>query len=84
MFSILRNSGKTAYGQKDYIVDFESDMSSLPTNGQVGSLAFVIEKSQYYMLNHHKQWIKVTLSSGTGGGNGGDDVEEVIYNGGLI
>lgn len=83
MFSILRNSGKPTYGVKDFIVDFESDVPTLPTDCPVGSVAFVIEKSQYYMLNHAQNWVKVNLNNGgTGGGSG--DVQEVIYNGGLV
>lgn len=79
MFSVFKNSGKIIYGQKDFIVDLETDVPALPVDCSVGSLAFVIDTSQYYMLNHSKQWIKVTLQSG-----GGTDIESVIYNGGIV
>lgn len=79
MFSIFSNSEKVRYGQKEFVVDFESDVATLPTNCEPGSKALVIETSQYYMLNHNKQWVKVYLTSGNSG-----EVKEVIYNGGLI
>lgn len=86
MFSIHSNRGQIAYGHKEFIVDFTSDVSSLPTDCAVGSTAFVIETSQYYMLNNQKMWIKVNLASGsgTGGGDTPPEEEHVIYNGGLI
>lgn len=83
MFSVLANRNKIAYGHKDFILDFEADLSDLPTDCEVGSTAFIIENSKTYMLNHQKQWIKVILSSGSGGGTG-DDTEEIIYNGGVV
>jgi hypothetical protein len=86
MFSILSNRGKVAYGQKEFVVDLASEISSLPTKCTPGSTAFVIETSQYYMLNNQRQWVKVNLASGSGTGGGGDLPEdgEVIYNGGVI
>ena len=85
MFSVLANRKKIAYGQKDFILDFETDITELPTDCEVGSTAFVIESSKTYMLNHQKHWVKVNLSSGSGGGTGGgDDTEEIIYNGGTV
>ena len=85
MFSILSNRGKVAYGQKQFVVDFVSEVSSLPTKCTPGSIAFVIETSQYYMLNNQRQWIEVNLASGSGTG-GGDlpEADAVIYNGGMV
>lgn len=82
MYSISRTDG---YGPKKFIVDLESDMSNLPTNVPPGSIAFVIEKSTYYMLNNQKRWVKVNLSTGTGSGGSGDPTfDEVIYDGGIL
>ena len=96
MFSILSNSGKVHYGQKEFLLDFESDLSSLPglEGAHPGSVAFVIEKSQHYMLNNYGQWVAVNLSSGgsssgggsddEGGGSVPDGTEEINYDGGLV
>ena len=84
MYTVSRTGG---YGPKKYIVDLESDISSLPTHGiPPGSIAFVIEKSIHYMLNNQRRWVKVELSTGgNGGGSGGGETpDEVIYDGGLL
>lgn len=53
MYTINSNSGKISHGTKKYIVDTASDILELPTNDAApGSLAFVIDTSTYYMLNH--------------------------------
>ena len=68
--SIFSNSGKEHYGIKHYVVDTEAEAIMLPTSDHPGSTAFVIENSSTYMLNNTKQWKKVFLNSGYGGGNG--------------
>lgn len=81
MYTVSRRGG---YGPKKYIVDLESDISSLPTHGiPPGSIAFVIEKSIHYMLNNQRRWVKVELSTG-GGTGGGETPGEIIYDGGLL
>ena len=47
----------------------------------MGTTAFIIETSQRYMLNGSKEWKKITLSAGNGGGSGGNDE---IYDGGGV
>lgn len=85
MFSILSNSDKMAYGVKAYVLDLKSDLSSLPTNITPGSIAFIIESSQYYMLNTQGNWVAVTFCSSDGSSSeGGDTFDEVIYDGGLV
>lgn len=79
--TIISNSGHTAYGLKDFLLDTEADVVNLPISGVVpGSKAFVIETSQYYMFNHLSQWVKVAIN-GTGGGGGGTSY---IFDGGSI
>ena len=46
MFSIFSNSGQINYGQKQYLLDFESDIAELPANATPGDIAFVIETSK--------------------------------------
>ena len=88
MYTINSNSGKISHGTKKYVVDTASDILELPINDAApGSLAFVIDTSTYYMLNHQGQWKKVTLSSGSGSGSGGGGTEspdDIIYDGGII
>lgn len=67
---------------KHFICDVATDISNIETTDlAVGSTIFVIATSAHYMLNSSKQWIKVNLSSG---GGGGSDTPGVEYNGGDI
>ena len=89
MYSISANRNKVAYDTKKFIVDFVSDIPTLPTDCAPGSTAFVIESSTHYMLNNYKQWVEVELgssggSSGGGTGDGDDVITNVIYDGGVI
>ena len=83
-FSIYSNSGKIAYGIKNFIVDTPSDIENLPTSIMPGCTAFAIETSTYYMLNHQKEWIEVTLAGGAGIVNPDlpDRTYTYVYNGG--
>lgn len=83
MYSLISHRGIYNEAVKKYIVDFETDISTVPTDAPAGSECFVIENSVTYMLNHQKQWIKIKLSSG-GGASGDDTDDEVIYEGGVI
>lgn len=86
MYSISANRNQVAHNTKKFIVDFASDVATLPTDCAPGSTAFVIENSSHYMLNNYKQWVKVILNTGggTSGGGGGDVITDVIYDGGTI
>lgn len=81
MFSIFSNSGEIKYGQKQYILDSETDIKDLPTNITPGSIAFIIENSKYYMLNHQGQWVSVVLNNGS---NDPSTQDRIIYNGGTV
>lgn len=51
-FRILSNSGKTHYGVNEYIIDTYDDIKKLNVkNITPGSTVFVIDVSEYYMLN---------------------------------
>ena len=84
MYSLISNRGIYNIALKQYIVDFETDIAEVPTDGPAGSKCFVIDNSVTYMLNHQKKWIKVNLPSGGGGGGDTPDSSEVIYEGGTI
>lgn len=88
-FSVFANSGRRAYGIKDFIVDTPSDIKNLSVSYTPGCMAFVISDSTYYMLNHQKKWIKIKASSGGGGGSSTDpssedstDIQDAIWDGG--
>ena len=71
--SLYRQDGDILYGVKDYIVDTETDIYSLPTDLKkikAGSQAFVIATSEKYMLNNQGIWVKVKLSAAPGEGGG--------------
>lgn len=84
MISIGANGERIAYGIKHYNVDTKAELDALDITFEVmGTTAFVIESSKYYMLNGSKQWKEIwPYGSGSGGGSG--DVERVIYEGGGV
>ena len=84
MYSLISHRGIYNEAIKKYIVDFETDIAEVPTDAPAGSECFVIENSVTYMLNHHKQWIKVNLSSGGSDGGSIPDANTVVYEGGVI
>ena len=83
MITIGANGQKIAYGIKHYNVDTAAELANLdPTYEFMGTTAFIIENSKYYMLNGSKQWIEISpFGESTGGGGAGDTI---IYNGGVI
>ena len=78
---IYSSSGRRAYGVKSFIFDSYEDMLK-ETNARIGDTAFIINSSQYYMLNHKKVWTEI-FPYGTGEG-GGTSTEHVIYDGGTV
>lgn len=77
-FRILSHAGKITYGLKDYVVDVFEDIKTINTiNLATGSTVFVIETSEYYMLNSTREWVKVSL-----GGRANN--YDIIYDGGGI
>lgn len=59
MIKITSQSGHTAYGIKEYIVDEESEISELPIDAPMGSTAFVIEGAKVFMMNGKKEWVEI-------------------------
>ena len=88
MYSLISNRGIYNIALKEYIIDIEADIVEVPTDAPAGSKCFVIENSTTYILNHKKQWVKVNLTSGSGGGDnpGGDNPggNDIVYEGGTI
>ena len=84
MISRISQNGQTQYGIYNYVLDSESDVKSLPKLNEVkaGSSAFVIETSQYYMLDHAGNWRKVNLAASENGG--GESGSNDHYDGGEV
>lgn len=73
-FTTIYSNGQRANMVREFVVDTEADIASINTSQLLpGSTCFVIEQSQWYMLNHQYQWKPVTLSGISG---------DVIYDGG--
>lgn len=75
---IYASSGRRAYGIKDFVFDTYEDMQK-EQNANTGDTAFIINTSQYYMLNHQKQWIEIYPN-----GNSNSSEQHIIYDGGSV
>ena len=86
MISIGANGQRIAYGIKHYNVDTKAELDTLDISCEVmGTTAFVIENSKYYMLNGSKQWKEIQpYGSGSGGSDNPGEGERVIYEGGGV
>lgn len=43
----------------EFACDEDSDISKLPTDCAVGSIAFVINGAKVYMLNNQSEWVSL-------------------------
>lgn len=59
MVNVSANSGHTAYGLKEFIIDTKEDLEELPVDVTVGSTAFCIADSAVYMLNGSRKWVEI-------------------------
>lgn len=86
MISRISQGGQIQYGVYDFVLDSTADLVSLPGLDHIkaGSTAFVIETSQYYMINHAGAWVKVTLATNNPGGGGGGTTPDDNYDGGEV
>ena len=82
-YGILNQNGQNTYNLKELIVDTynKEEMNKLAKTAAPGSTCFVIDTSEYYMLNTKKEWIKVRLS---GNKPGSEEDTEIIYDGGNL
>lgn len=59
-FYLKQQSSRLDYSYKEYILDKEKDLDEVPIIGCApGSVCFVIETSDVYMLNSNKEWKKI-------------------------
>lgn len=59
MIHIASQSGHTAYGLKDFILDTKADLDNLPIDVPMGSTAFCIEDGSVYMINSSGEWVEI-------------------------
>ena len=59
-FYLKQQSSRLDYNYKEYILDKEEDLDEVPITGCApGSVCFVIETSDVYMLDSNKEWKKI-------------------------
>lgn len=67
--SILSQSGHTAYGIKEFVVDTTDDIEKLPIDVPMESAALVIENGAVWMINSKHEWKEIVSSSESGSGS---------------
>ena len=84
MISIGANGEKIAYGIKHYNIDTKEELAHLDIKyEQMGTTAFVIENSKYYMLNGSKTWKEIDPYGNNGSFIPGEG-DEIVYEGGGV
>jgi hypothetical protein len=88
-YGILKQNGQNAYNIKEFVVDTwdeeqEETLNQLGISSAPGSTCFVIDTSEYYMLNTKKKWVKVNLNGDKTVQDIVDGKVEVIYDGGEV
>lgn len=59
MITKTSQSGHTAYGLQEFIIDTVNDLNYLPVDVLMGSTAFCIEDSSVYMINSSGEWVEI-------------------------
>jgi hypothetical protein len=65
MYSLFANDDDILYGVQKFVLDTVEDIESLPKTVKAGSSALIIASSELYVMNHSKEWVKMT-SNGNG------------------
>lgn len=87
MYGMTREHNERVYGLKQFVVDTESDIATLPTLDPTlvpGSTAFVIATSNTYMLNNKRSWVKLARSSSGSDTPDPDANNTYIWDGGSV
>lgn len=87
MYGMTREHNERVYGLKQFVVDTESDIATLPTLDPTlvpGSTAFVIATSDTYMLNNKRSWVKLARSSSGSDTPDPDTNNTYIWDGGSV
>lgn len=59
MIKAIKINDKQVYDYKEFVVDTLPEISYLPKNVSQGSICFVIETSDVYMLNGQGEWVQI-------------------------
>jgi hypothetical protein len=84
-FKILNQNGQNTYNLREFIVDTYDEIKEIKVRATApGSSCFVIDTSEYYMLNTKYEWVKVNLHGDKTVQDIVDGKVEVIYDGGVL
>lgn len=68
---LLRQNDDVDYNYKEYYLDSKNELTQIDIAYCCpGSIAFIIDTTDVYILNTQKQWILQGTDSGSGGGSG--------------
>ena len=89
-FTTIYSNGQRANMVREFVVDNKADMNTILTDQLLpGSTCFVINESQWYMLNHSYEWVSVSINGHVIYDGGDEDPnsslnngDHIIYNGG--
>ena len=83
MINLYSNDNNILYGIKHLLADTSLDLLNLDKSRlSVGTTAFVIDTSKYYILNGTKHWVKINPFGGSVEDN--DETDQLLYDGGSI
>lgn len=75
---LLRQNDDTDYNYKEYYLDTKEELSQIETAYCCpGSIAYIINSTDVYILNTNKQWVIQGGSGGSGGGSAKLQAKEV-------
>lgn len=58
-YRLVKQGGKLDYNYKEFYIDADSDLSSVPTGDAFpGSVAYSMASGKVWILNTSKQWIE--------------------------
>ena len=78
--NILSQSGHTAYGIREFVIDTDDDIENLPIDIPMGSAALSIESGNVFILNSKDEWKNVGGGNGQSGGTSGPGISAVGIN----
>lgn len=77
MYSYISQSGRVAYGVKEYILDTKQELATVPMDCAMGSAAIIIEDGSTYVLNGQGEWVLFKACSSSSQGGGSINTEEI-------
>lgn len=78
--NILSQSGHTAYGIREFVIDTDDDIENLPIDIPMGSAALSIESGNVFILNSKDEWKNVGGGSSQSSGSSGPGISAATIN----